>query len=154
MSKKSIRITGAFSLIVVLLLWLTLTGFNENMQYYVTIHDVTAGLAEESIEGLRIKGNLVPGSLEREVNSLNVKFVIAESGEEMTVHYAKELPDTFKDGAEVLVEGTYHPAGYFDAEVLMAKCPSKYESADQYNTQATDKSDSPRVNDTYLREGS
>jgi cytochrome c-type biogenesis protein CcmE len=78
---------------------------------------------------------LVPGSLVQSQSSLESSFKIEEDGEELEVHYAKELPDTFKDGAEVLVEGSYHADGYFDAQQLMAKCPSKYESTDVYNSE-------------------
>ncbi|NIR47562.1 cytochrome c maturation protein CcmE, partial [candidate division KSB1 bacterium] len=39
----------------------------------------------------------------------------------------------FKEGAEVLVEGKYTDAGYFHAQKVMAKCPSKYETTDTYD---------------------
>ncbi len=71
---------------------------------------------------------------------MEVNFVIEEEGQEMAVRYAKELPDTFKDGAEVLVEGKYHREGYFDAQMLMAKCPSKYETGQEYDVKNYDPS--------------
>jgi cytochrome c-type biogenesis protein CcmE len=133
MFNKKVRIGLSFGIIAVLLVWLTVSGFNENMQYYVSIKEVKAMGAEAETKGLRVKGFMVPGSLETSTSSLEVSFVIEEGGEQMTVHYAKELPDTFKDNSEVLVEGKYMQAGYFDAEVLMAKCPSKYENSEDYN---------------------
>ena len=39
------------------------------------------------------------------------------------------LPDTFKDGAQCLVEGKVQPDGRFVAETVQAKCASKYEAA-------------------------
>jgi cytochrome c-type biogenesis protein CcmE len=38
-----------------------------------------------------------------------------------------DVPDMFKDGAEVVVEGHF-ASGTFLAERVMAKCPSKYEA--------------------------
>ena len=38
------------------------------------------------------------------------------------------LPDTFKDGAQALVEGSVMPDGQFTAEQVQAKCASKYEA--------------------------
>ena len=38
-----------------------------------------------------------------------------------------DVPDLFKDGAEVVVEGHF-ASGTFMAERVMAKCPSKYEA--------------------------
>ena len=38
-------------------------------------------------------------------------------------------PDTFKDDAQALAEGTYGRDGEFHATVLQAKCASKYAPA-------------------------
>ncbi len=38
------------------------------------------------------------------------------------------LPDTFKDGAQALVEGKMMPDNRFVAEQVQAKCASKYEA--------------------------
>ena len=44
----------------------------------------------------------------------------------MNVSYRGAVPDTFKPGAEVIVEGGM--AGpQFAARTLMTKCPSKYQ---------------------------
>lgn len=138
MKKNKIKIAVSFAVVAVVLIWITVSGFNENMRYYVEIPDVKAMEASELSKGLRVKGYLVPGSLEKKENSLEVSFVIEDQGEQLSVRYAKELPDTFKDGSEVLVEGQYTDDGYFDARTLMAKCPSKYETDDQYNTQTAE----------------
>ena len=37
------------------------------------------------------------------------------------------MPDTFKDGAEVVVKGTLDGQTFVSTEV-MAKCPSKYQA--------------------------
>ena len=41
------------------------------------------------------------------------------------------MPDTFKDDAEVIVAGQVQPDGSFEAQELIAKCPSKYEAAEK-----------------------
>lgn len=135
MAIRKLRIGLSFGIVSVLLVWLTLSGFNENMQYYASVSEVKAMGKEVLNKGLRVKGYVVPGSIVRHPNSLEMTFVIEEDGERMEVHYARELPDTFKDGSEVLVEGTYAPAGYFEAETIMAKCPSKYESNHEYDVE-------------------
>ena len=38
------------------------------------------------------------------------------------------LPDTFKDGAEALCDGSYQADGTFEAKTVQAKCASKYEA--------------------------
>ncbi len=46
------------------------------------------------------------------------------------VHYRGVLPDTFEQGAEIIVEGRMEGAD-FAAKTLMTKCPSKYEKANR-----------------------
>jgi cytochrome c-type biogenesis protein CcmE len=44
------------------------------------------------------------------------------------VEYRGAVPDTFKPGAEVIVEGRFNKqSGVFSASTLITKCPSKYE---------------------------
>jgi cytochrome c-type biogenesis protein CcmE len=39
------------------------------------------------------------------------------------------LPDTFKDGAQAIVDGDYLANGDFRADKIQAKCASKYSAA-------------------------
>ena len=52
-------------------------------------------------------------------------------GKDLSVSYIGNdpLPDTFKDGAQALVEGRLMPEGGFVAEQVQAKCASKYEAS-------------------------
>jgi cytochrome c-type biogenesis protein CcmE len=74
----------------------------------------------------------VPGTIEREPEARRVTFTMADDKErerQIRVAYNSSItPDTFKDEAEVLVEGTFLSDGTFEADTLFAKCPSKYES--------------------------
>jgi len=131
MNSKKVKVGISFALVSVLLVWLVVSGFNENMQYYVTIKDLTA-MNHADMNGLRVKGNLVAGSVEATGKNLEIFFTLEDAGHQLRVRYDQERPDTFKDGSEVLVEGKMTEQGYFDAKTLMAKCPSKYESTDNY----------------------
>jgi cytochrome c-type biogenesis protein CcmE len=66
-----------------------------------------------------------------------VDFVLLEQGKTLPVRYVGNdlLPDTFKDGAQCLVEGKVQPDGRFVAETVQAKCASKYEPAPAGQTQ-------------------
>ncbi|MFQ5865296.1 MAG: cytochrome c maturation protein CcmE [bacterium] len=135
MSNRKVKIVVAFGVVIGILIWLLFSGFDETMQYYRTIEEVKSMGYDNSAKGLRVTGNLVDGSLVTNPDNLKVRFRIVENGHELEVHYDGILPDTFKEGSEVLVEGKYVPDGYFDANTVMAKCPSKYESADSYDTE-------------------
>ena len=46
------------------------------------------------------------------------------------------LPDTFKDDAQALADGSLGPDGVFQASKIQAKCASKYEAKPQMKTDA------------------
>lgn len=132
MNGKKIKVAIVFAVIAGALGWLTISGFENNMQYFLTLKDVKAADKAEIGKGMRIKGYLATGSIDETPNSLEIFFTLEEEGHNLRVRYDQERPDTFKDGSEVLVEGSFTEDGYFDATMLMAKCPSKYE-ADEYD---------------------
>ena len=45
----------------------------------------------------------------------------------LDVDYRGVVPDSFKPGGEVIVEGKYNKDGKFLATAIMPKCASKYE---------------------------
>jgi len=128
MANKKIKIALSFGAVAGLLIWITLTGLEGNMQYFLEIKDLQAMGDQAMKQGVRVKGFLVEDSVEETGNGLEMFFLIEEDGHQLKVRYTDERPDTFKDGSEVLVEGKMTPEGYFDATFLMAKCPSKYEA--------------------------
>ncbi len=138
MDKNRLKIIAAFGTVVVVLVWLLTSGFNENMNYFTEINELKSKSASELQMGLRVRGLLVSGSLVVSDTSLEKTFRISDGTEELQVHYDGLLPDTFKEGAEVLVEGRYLPEGYFEAKTVMAKCPSKYEASDGYETRSNE----------------
>ena len=84
---------------------------------------------------LRVEGFVQPGSIEQV--GTHVDFILNEyeshSPKAPTGHLLKVIykgteppPDTFKDNAQALAIGTYGHDGVFHANVLQAKCASKY----------------------------
>ena len=87
-------------------------------------------------KGIRVSGHVLPGSIRKSDSGTRVDFSVYEKAndESIPVSYIGLIPDTFKDSAEVVVEGTYDfENGTFSATTLLAKCPSKYEGmADEH----------------------
>ena len=126
----------AGALIVGGICFLMFSGINDSMVYYYTLGELQTDSARLSGQGVRISGHVKPGTIDRDENGSKVEFLVYErtSSRTMPVVYEGIIPDTFKDDAEVVVEGTYladSPA--FRANTLLAKCPSKYEGmADEH----------------------
>jgi cytochrome c-type biogenesis protein CcmE len=57
------------------------------------------------------------------------KFKVENNGSVVEARYTGIVPDTFKDGSEVVIKGQLGPEGFVvEPNGVMAKCPSKYEA--------------------------
>jgi cytochrome c-type biogenesis protein CcmE len=106
-------------------------------EYYKHVDEVVPTLASWQRKPLELHGFVQPGTvkkrLDREHQRLEYKFTEVNCGQTIEVLYAGTVPDTFKDGAEVVVKGQLDGDAFHATEV-MAKCPSKYQaSAGQQN---------------------
>ena len=129
MNNKFVKFGVPIVLIVTGLAYLAFSGIQESKSYYVTIkemHEMGDGAYSKR---LRVAGNVQPGSIHRQ--GTHVEFVLAEAGRTLNVVYAgtEAPPDTFKDNANALAEGSYGRDGVFHAKQLQAKCASKYAPA-------------------------
>jgi cytochrome c-type biogenesis protein CcmE len=127
MNTRSKFFIGA-GIIVVTLFWLGWVGVTQSKTYYHTIAEIASLKGNALRQRIRVGGNVRAGSITRLPG--RVDFVLEEQGQTMNVSYVGRdpLPDTFKDGAQALVEGREMPDGRFVAEQVQAKCASKYEA--------------------------
>jgi len=116
--------------------FLMVSGIDNSMVYYYTVTEVHSQSQQLAGRGIRISGHVQPGSIQKSSEGNRVEFEVYEKATNQSVQVAYEglIPDTFKDDAEVVVEGVYDPGDpTFAATSLLAKCPSKYEGrADQH----------------------
>lgn len=105
--------------------------------YYLTVTEFLEQPSPHEATGCRVNGRVVEGTIVREPTGDDVSFVMSDGVTELAVRYRGVVPDTFVDDAEVVVEGSLQPDRVFSAHTMLAKCPSKYESADDYD-QKTD----------------
>ena len=116
-------------LIVVLAIgYLAITSFARFATYYYTVSEVLAQGNAIYNETVQVKGQVVPGSIEQQNAGLRLKFTIVdvEKQKSLPVVYQGAVPDTFKAGADVVVEGYLDAAGTFQARTVMPQCASRY----------------------------
>jgi cytochrome c-type biogenesis protein CcmE len=138
LSGNSLRIGIAAAIIVGTIGWLAYSGYGSSKSYYVTIAEL-GGLGDKAYQSqLRVEGFVQPGSIEHDgphvtfmLNEFESHSPKAASGRLLKVAYkgSEPPPDTFKDDAQALAEGTYGRDGVFHANLLQAKCASKYAPA-------------------------
>ena len=108
------------------LLWTTLS---EGTEYYKHVDEVMTDPGAWQGKRLQLHGYVVDNSILRRPDTLDYRFKIQNNGSVVDAEYTGVVPDTFKDGSEVVIKGQLTPKGSFqvDANGIMAKCPSKYE---------------------------
>ena len=127
--KKQVKFGIGIGVIVVSLASLAWLGYGESKTYYHTIAELQTLNGADRSHRIRVGGTVAPGSIHRMTG--RVDFVLEGEGKSLPVSYVGNdpLPDTFVDKAQALVEGRPAPDGHFVAEVVQAKCASKYEAA-------------------------
>jgi cytochrome c-type biogenesis protein CcmE len=127
----NVRGKFAFGAVIILgtLAWLGWVGTSQSKTYYHTISELQSLQGRSRQQRMRVGGNVEAGSIQHLPGRID--FVLQEQGQTMHVSYVGRdpLPDTFKDGAQALVEGRAMPDGRFVAEQVQAKCASKYAAS-------------------------
>jgi cytochrome c-type biogenesis protein CcmE len=133
---RYLRFGAAIAVIVAALSYLAFTGIQESKSYYVTIKELQGMGPDAHAKRLRVAGQVVPGSIHRQ--GTGVDFQLDEQGLRLQVAYrgVEPPPDTFKDNAQALVEGSYGTDTVFHAQQIQAKCASKYAPAANQSTQS------------------
>ncbi len=105
--------------------FLVYTGLSENMVYYYPVDDFV--MKAGGLHGETIKINGKADAIQK--SQMDYEFLVRGSnGNQVRVTYRGVVPDTFKEGADVVVEGSYDSAEkVFRCTTLLAKCPTKYE---------------------------
>jgi len=127
--KKFAIVIGLFALLVVG--WISLE-FESGEVPFISVGDLIDNHSRYTQSRFRMGGNVDEGSISFSEDKLTVSFVLRQGDDRLPVTYTSaEIPDLFKDEAEVIVEGKYRE-GVFQADNLMTKCASRYEEEANY----------------------
>ena len=109
--------------------YLAVAGVKSGWVYYMHVDDF---VVDASYQQRRVR---LYGLVDKDKDKVQVQpamltatFDLCGESNSLTVHYQGVVPDTFKPGGEVMVEGKLDEAGVFQADTLMTKCASKYQS--------------------------
>ncbi|WP_105103837.1 cytochrome c maturation protein CcmE [Microbulbifer pacificus] len=138
-------------LILVLLLVVlstTAVGFvayamRSNMDYFYAPKAFAAGEVPFD-KRIRAGGCVVPGSIVRDGNSLDVRFALTDGEAELEVVFDKILPDLFAEGEAAVVTGKLQEGGFVRADQVLAKHDESYtppEVAESISAEASCRGD-------------
>lgn len=106
--------------------YLGYAGFEGSATYYYTVSELIEQGDSILGENVRVNGQVTPGSVEQEAGGHIMRFTIINGEASLPVVYQGVVPDAFKVGNEVVVEGYLDSDSIFQANTILAKCPSKY----------------------------
>jgi cytochrome c-type biogenesis protein CcmE len=91
-------------------------------EYYLTVSQLRAHAVPGDV---RVAG-VVQSDVQKSNGGLHVTFTEKDGTASMPVDYSGTLPDIFRPGITVVVEGRLGSDGVFHARTLLAKCPSRF----------------------------
>ena len=129
MKTKALKIVATAVVLFGALGGLMYTTLQEGTEYYKHVDEVMVDPAAWHGKKLQLHGFVVDKSIMRRPETLDYIFQIHSNGHVVNARYTGVVPDTFKDGSEVVIKGTLGPDGFHVVpDGVMAKCPSKYEA--------------------------
>ncbi len=104
---------------------------SQNAVYFLNVAEARV-LPDRYVKQIRLFGEVARHDLREGTARLGVKFTLQDKDQkDLLVHvvYTGAVPDTFKTGIEVILEGRFdRETDSFVASSMMTKCPSKYKA--------------------------
>jgi cytochrome c-type biogenesis protein CcmE len=110
---------------------LVLYALRSNIDLFYTPGEIVYGKREthqlpEVGQRLRVGGMVLPGSVKRDPGSLKVTFTVYDAEAEINVSYEGILPDLFREGQGVVVQGELQKGDSVMAKEVLAKHDENY----------------------------
>ena len=128
--RRPLTFAAGAMLVVLALAYLVYGGIQQGAAYWVTVGELVQRSPGEGPGRVRLGGTVAAGSVRWDPGHRHLRFVITDGTRDLPVSYNGVVPDIFRDGRQVVVEGTLDRGGTFAATTLLAKCPTRYDSAD------------------------
>ena len=104
---------------------LVLTALRDSVVFFYSPSD----LGEKPLapgQRIRIGGLVAAGSVAKSADGITTQFTVTDMKAEIPVRYSGILPDLFREGQGVVVEGKLEPGGAFQASEVLAKHDENY----------------------------
>lgn len=106
---------------------LAMAGMSKDWVYFLPVDDFVAA-GEFNGQRVRLHGVVGQDNVVVRPAELVASFDLVGETSSLHVNYNGIVPDQFQPAREVVVEGTVGADGVMQADTLMTKCSSKYES--------------------------
>jgi len=127
--KQRLAVVGIIGLLVASAIGLMLFALNDSIDLFYTPSEIINGKNGQKPQvgqRLRIGGMVVPGTVNRDKDSLAVQFDLIDTGPVVTVTYSGILPDLFREGQGIVATGVLTSANTIEAHEVLAKHDEEY----------------------------
>ena len=121
-------VLGGGAIILAAFAWLIFGGLRENVVFFLTPQELLAKGSEGVGVPVRLGGQVKPGSMTWNAQTLDLRFTVTDGAKEMRVHSVGAPPQMFRDGMGVIVEGRAGRDSVFEATSLMVKHSNEYRA--------------------------
>ena len=105
---------------------LVMTAFEDNIVYFHSPTDIATRTDLQKDRRLRLGGLVKQGSWQKESDGLTHKFFVTDTAHDIRVAYKGIMPDLFREGQGVVMEGRLQQDGSFRAAEVLAKHDENY----------------------------
>jgi cytochrome c-type biogenesis protein CcmE len=129
MRNARLKIIAAATLLTIGVTLLTIAGVRDGWVYFLPVDQF---LESETYHTQRVRLHGVVGeeNFQERRGMLTASFDLLGKNASIRVEYSGVIPEMFAPARDVVVEGRMNEAGLFEADTLMTKCASKYESGE------------------------
>ena len=112
--------------VMVAVVTLSLYALNQNINLFYTPNQIAKGGIKIG-QLFRLGGQVKKGTVKQDASNLQVSFVVSDPFHNVLVEYEGVLPDLFREGQSVVIEGTLDQAGIMQARRVLAKHDERYK---------------------------
>lgn len=127
--KQRLAVVLAVGGLIIGAISLMLYALTDSIDLFYTPSEIIEGKQGKRPEvgqRLRIGGMVVPGTVNRDSESLEVSFDLVDTGPKVTVLYSGILPDLFREGQGIVATGVLVDGTTIKAQEVLAKHDEEY----------------------------
>jgi len=119
-----LRVAACLAVVVLALAWVAMRGLTGNFVYYLTPTDIVAHHKAQVGQRIRLGGYVAPGSVRHSGSVLT--FTVTDRTDSMRVLDTGPVPELFKPGQGVVLEGVLGTDGRFHADTTLMRHNGNY----------------------------
>ena len=124
--QKRMTLIAIASVLITFAIAIVLNVFNDNLVFFYSPSEILERNFDEESRQIRLGGMVVPDSVKRRSTDTTVSFQVTDNRHTIKVTYTGILPDLFREGKGVVVQGRFAENQMFVAHQVLAKHDENY----------------------------